>query len=195
MFSLEEALEKCDKEELLKGKIIYEDIIPYSIKEIGDCSEECKNLMNVLEGLVAEDDIKAADTEVIKLLKTYILNYANVEEILDDDVDRLIELRLIISSESPYLEMLDKLMFRIYFEKERNELFGLIQSIYDKYDWTNTFINKYSDQEKTLIFQDETERYNKKFGIIQISNENKERKEVLLQEQQEDNWILKKFGD
>jgi hypothetical protein len=175
MLSLEAALEKCQKEELLKGQIVYEDNIPYSIDEIIDCD----------------------DTGISKLLKKYIFNATNVENLQIDinDADDLIALRLMISSESSYIERLDKLMFHLYFELNKSELRGLIIEKYDKYEWTRTFMEKCSYIEKTVMFQTDDEDFDKRFSIHQcVDNDDKLRCNVNSQERIEGNWILQKFG-
>lgn len=89
------------------------------------------------------------------MLRKYIFNSLGVEElkIEDSDVEGLIELRLIASPESSYIEILDKLIFRIYLEKGKCKLKGLIYEIYEKYDWAKDMIENCQDEEKTMIFQ------------------------------------------
>lgn len=194
MFSLEEVLVKCDQEELVTGKMVYADNVPYSSEDIADNNKK-SYLLKALEGLVSQEDIENNSTDISRLLKNYIFNN-EVEhlEIQDDDVDNLIELRLIVDAESKYLERLDKLMFRIYFEKNKYELEGLIYEKCDKYDWAEKFIKNYAG-DKTIIFQENTSDYNEKFGVNQ-KNENDSGMpyDTSYQETIEPNWILQKFG-
>ena len=195
MFSLEEALAKCKQEELVEGQMVYVDNIPYSSEYINDNNE--KNcLLKALEGLISQEDNENNSTDISRLLMKYILNDNEVEglEIHDDDVDNLIELRLIVDAESKYLERLDKLMFRIYFEKNKYELEGLIYEKCDKYDWAEKFIKNYAG-DKTIIFQENTSDYNEKFGVNQkTESASKMPQDLSDQETIEPNWILQKFG-
>lgn len=196
MFSLEETFEKCKKEELLSGRIIYDDNIPYSSAEITD-NDEKSCLIKLLEGLALREENRNNNTDTSELLMKYVFDDIDAEklQIDDGDVDNLIELRLIVDAESSYLERLDKLMFRIYFESGRCELEGLIYKIYDKYDWTKSLIEKYKDKERVIIFQEKTQGYNKKFGIDQNNeNDGKMQYNIISQEKIEENWILRRFG-
>lgn len=199
MFSLEEVLVKCNQEELVKGKMVYTDKVPYSSEDITDNNEK-SYLLKALEGLVSPEDIENNSTDISKLLKKYILNNEDVEnlEIDDGDVDSLIELRLIADAKSKYLERLDKLMFRIYFESDRSdrwcELEGLIYEKCGKYDWTEQFI-KNDESDKKIIFQENTPQYNEKFGVGQKEeNDSRMSNDTSQQETIEQNWILQKFG-
>lgn len=193
MFSLEMALAQCKQEELVAGQMVYVDNIPYSSEYINDNNE--KNcLLKALEGLISQEDNENNSTDISRLLMKYILNDNEVEglEIHDDDVDNLIELRLIVDAESKYLERLDKLMFRIYFEKNKYELEGLIYEKCDKYDWAEKFIKNYAG-DKTIIFQENTPDYNEKFGVNQ-ENDSRMQHDTSYQGTIEPNWILQKFG-
>lgn len=195
MLSLNDALEKSKKEELIKGSIEYSDIIPYSMDGIANSNKKyC--LLKAIEGLATNENINC-DTKIITLLRKYVFNDLGVEElqIEDSDVNDLIELRLIASPESSYIEILDRLMFRIYLEKGKCELKGLIYMMYEKYDWAKGMMEKCQDKEKTIIFQQNLQEYNKRFGIEQKKeNDEKMQKKVKLQESTEGNWILQKFG-
>lgn len=194
MLSLEEALARCNQEELVKGKIVYADNVPYSSKYINDNSEK-SCLLKALEGLASQEDNKNSSAQISKFLMKYIFNDTEAEKVqIDDcDVDNLIELRLIADANSKYLERLDKLMFRIYFEKGRRELEGLVYEKYDRYDWAEGFIKKY-EGDKTIIFQDESSDHNEKFGINQQNENDNKSYNTSTQETIEANWILQKFG-
>lgn len=193
MLSLNEVIKKSKEEALINGIIDYNDNIPYSTEGITDSNGKyC--LLKAIEGLAIDDNTNC-NTEIFILLKKYVFNNLDAEklQIDDGDVKGLIELRLIVSPESSYIERLDKLMLRIYFEKGRCELEGLIYEIYDKYEWAKSFFVKYKDDEKYMIFQENTEVYKKKFGICE-EKDNKVPHNKMSQDKIEKDWILQKFG-
>lgn len=202
MRSLSDILDKYKKEELekleelLEGKIVYQDEIPSCEEEINNSNK--KQLMRYLQGLAAPEE--NGEFQFGSLWPKYFCDENKQIQIEDEDIDALIELRLMVSPESNYLEKLNKLMLRIYFEKEKDELSGLVQEICED-NWAQEFIKeKYSGDEykqRSVIFkQDDSEDYKKEFGSAKFNEEMESTSKENSQTQQtsQENWILENFG-
>lgn len=199
MYSLEDALKQCNKESIIDGVLEYEDSIPYSTEEI-DKNNHNHYVMKYYEGTISPEEHNEFndDISIRKVYNKYIFNADSVLgeefEIDDNDIDDLIYLKIIISKESGYLERLDKLMIRIYFEKKKIQLEGLMRSIYEKYDWAKQYIQNQKENELSLFFQESTDEYNKNFRIIENSSDEKRTETKPEENSTESNWILQKFG-
>jgi hypothetical protein len=201
MLSLEKAIEKCKREKLLEGELEYTDIIPCSVEEI---DYEKDNFIRLLEGRISSEDDANIDKEdkAASIYEKYIFNQEVDDmslEIDDQDVEDLIDLRLTLSPESKYLERWDKLMFRIYFEKDRSELKGLVLRQSAQYKWAEEMRNKYPERKSSVSVRgketdydnDNRESASEGFG----NEENKEDDKNIAKEMKtEGNWILQKFG-
>lgn len=172
MYSLNDVIKKCDLEEMISGNLVYEDYIPYHSEEM-DCTTNEYTEMRYYEGLISVEEHKEynCNTTAYSIYDKYIFNevdvFSNVFKIDDSEIDDLIYFRIMLSQESPYLEKFDQLMFRIYFEKKKEQLAGLVQNILEKYDWAKNYIEIYRQHNCSILFQSNTETYKKQFGIIE----------------------------
>ena len=107
-----------------------------------------------------------------QIYNKYIFNPVDIFNseftICDEDVDDIIYLRMAVSKDSKYLEILNKLMLRIYFEKKKIELSGLVQKIYEQYSWVKAYMDKQKENKLSLIFQDNIGNIIIYFGIKYI---------------------------
>ena len=88
-------------------------------------------------------------------------------------------------------------MIRLYFEMNEERLEGLVQQIYDEYGWAREYIEKHSGHEWSLIFRQNDEKYNEKYGIKEeqrVVEENYIINTKKTINPDEEDWILKKFG-
>ncbi len=208
MHSLDETLRICDKKSMINGILKYSDNIPYSTNDINENNYNYY-IMKYYKGSISKEEHEKFknglynNLSIGKIYNKYIFNSDNIFSteftIYDENIDDLIYLRMIISDESKYLDILNKLMIRIYFEKEKMQLAGLVQQLYEQYDWAKKYINEQKENKLSLIFQDSTDDYTKKFGICisEISSDDntyKKGSEKIEEISKENNWILQKFG-
>lgn len=205
MYSLDEALRKCDKNLMINGCLKYIDSIPYSSNEI---SKDSYNyyIMKYYEGSISAEEHEKIknDLYIGEIYNKYIFNPVDIFNseftIYDEDINDIIYLRMAVSKNSKYLEILNKLMLRIYFEKKKIQLAGLVQKLYEQYNWVKEYINKQKENKLSLIFQDNIDEYNKYFGIdisrtAKYDDDNtKDSIEKTEEISKENNWILQKFG-
>lgn len=204
MNSLNDVLEKCVEEPLMDGILTYRDHVPSSGDHI-DKNSHNYYVMKCYEGLMSAEEFEKnksdAPAEVERLYSKYIFQTADVWNgdfaICDNDIEDLIYIRMMASPESIHLERLNKLMIRIYFEKKKTELEGLVQHIY-KNDWAKEYIQAQKENELSLIFQEGTDEYNAKFGIGEELDEESSDEEAKGAAEEgisaEDDWILQKYG-
>lgn len=205
MYSLDYVLEHCDKESLIKGTLAYTGNIPYSGDDI-NMNHHNHHVMKCYEGLMSVEEFEKnksdTPTDIEQLYSKYIFQTGDVLNgdfvICDHDIDNLIYIRMIASQESGHLERLDKLMLRIYFEKAKEELIGVVCYIYEKYDWAKQYIWAQKENEFSRIFQDGTDEYNANFGMREESDEkpsSEKTKGAKAEEPSaEKDWILQKYG-
>ena len=142
-YNLEDIIKKCDVEKLIEGELCYKDNLPYDLSEI-DKDNDNFIKMRYLEGLITEEEHTKynSDEDFYKIYQSYVFNDTDVLydefEIKDEDKDNLIISRMLLDSCSEYMERFNKIMFRLYFEKRENRLEGLVQNIYDNYDWAKS---------------------------------------------------------
>lgn len=205
MYSLDEILRICDKKSMINGNLKYIDNIPYTTNDIGENNYNYY-IMKYYEGSISVEEHEKIKNNLYigQIYNKYIFNPVDIFNseftICDEDVDDIIYLRMAVSKDSKYLEILNKLMLRIYFEKKKIELSGLVQKIYEQYSWVKAYMDKQKENKLSLIFQDNIEEYNQYFGIdiskigIQDNANPKNFIEKTEKISKENNWILQKFG-
>lgn len=201
-YNLENIIKKCDVKKLIEGELCYKDNLPYDLSEI-DKDNDNFIKMRYLEGLITEEEHTKynSDEDFYKIYQSYVFNDTDVLsdefEIKDEDKDNLIISRMLLDSCSEYMERFNKIMFRLYFEKGENRLKGLVQNIYDNYDWAKSYIDTHSDNELGLIFRPNDKNYNEIYGIKEAIEEVEESNEVKTCSNStfdEYDWIQINFG-
>jgi len=202
-----------NRDSIFKNRLEYKDNIPYSIEKINKESNKNYIVMKCFLGSVSKEehlDMDSNESKVYKLYKKYIFESPSWEnvEILNEDIEDLIFLRMILSKGNEYLEKIDQLLLRIYFESKnehRKELLGLVFSIRKKYEWAEKYIEAHKsskledkeDKEDYLIFCPENEEYNKYYGCL---SQEQEKKTNQFNEKEDDNktiknnWIMENYG-
>lgn len=206
--SLEDIIKKSETASIIDGVLRFEDFIPYESEEI-DQNNEKYNMMRYLEGLMTEDEHRDifADTSndcdvVHSIYNKYIFNDSDIFligfTIDDEDIDNIIICRMLLSSDSPHVERFDQLVLRIFFEREETRLAGLVKNLIgEKYAWAESYIKEHSEHKRSFIYQNNTEKYNKLFGIDEKFDEVKNNDNCtkkIKEEFDNDDWILQKFG-
>lgn len=199
-YNLEDIIKKCDVKRLIEGELCYKDNLPYESSDIGKDNENYIK-MKYLEGSITKEEHMGytSDEEFYEIYKNYIFNEddAFTMKLKKEDKDKLIIYRMLLDSCSEYMERFNKIMFRLYFEKEENRLEGLVQNIYDNYDWAKSYIDTHSDNELGLIFRPNDKNYNEIYGIKEAIEEVEESNEVKTCSNStfdEYDWIQINFG-
>ena len=202
-YNLEDIIKKCDVEKLIEGELSYEDNLPYKSSDIGKDNENYIK-MKYLEGSITKEEHMGytSDEEFYEIYQNYIFNEDDVfaMDLKEEDKDKLIIYRMLLNENSLYKERFNQIMIRLYFEmNEENEerLKGLVQQIYDEYGWAKEYIEKYSGHEWSLIFRQNDEKYNEKYGIKEEQRVVEENNIINIKKNinpDEEDWILKKFG-
>ena len=202
-YNLEDIIKKCDVEKLIEGELSYKDNLPYESSDIGKDNENYIK-MKYLEGSITKEEHMGytSDEEFYEIYQNYIFNEDDVfaMDLKEEDKDKLIIYRMLLNENSLYKERFNQIMIRLYFEmNEENEerLKGLVQQIYDEYGWAKEYIEKYSGHEWSLIFRQNDEKYNEKYGIKEEQRVVEENNIINIKKNinpDEEDWILKKFG-
>ena len=202
-YNLENIIKKCDVEKLIEGELSYKDNLPYESSDIGKDNENYIK-MKYLEGSITKEEHMGytSDEEFYEIYQNYIFNEDDVfaMDLKEEDKDKLIIYRMLLNENSLYKERFNQIMIRLYFEmNEENEerLKGLVQQIYDEYGWAKEYIEKYSGHEWSLIFRQNDEKYNEKYGIKEEQRVVEENNIINIKKNinpDEEDWILKKFG-
>lgn len=199
-YNLEDIIKKCDVEKLIEGELCYEDNFPY---ESSDIDKDNGNYikMKYLEGSITGEEHQGynSNEEFYEIYKNYIFNEddAFTMELKEEDKDKLIIYRMLLNENSLYKERFNQIMIRLYFEMNEERLEGLVQQIYDEYGWAREYIEKHSGHEWSLIFRQNDEKYNEKYGIKEeqrVVEENYIINTKKTINPDEEDWILKKFG-
>lgn len=204
MYSLEDALKKCDVKSLFKGILKYSDSIPVVIDEI---DKDCNNytIMRYINGTIDDTEHETASDNI---KQTYIWNFYN-EYIFTDsswldiciqenDIDNLISLRMILDENSKYIEKFDQLALRIFFEKKKKKILGLVMNICkrEEYAWIANYISNYSDEECDLILYPDNAKYNCNYGCTGLKEDCKNaEEEKVITAVSDNNWIKNKYGE
>ena len=199
-YNLEDIIKKCDVEKLIEGELSYEDNLPYESSDIGKDNENYIK-MKYLEGSITKEEHMGytSDEEFYEIYKNYIFNEddAFTMKLKEEDKDKLIIYRMLLNENSLYKERFNQIMIRLYFEMDEERLKGLVQQIYDEYGWAKEYIEKHSGHEWSLIFRQNDEKYNEKYGIKEeqrVAEENYIINTKKTINPDEEDWILKKFG-
>lgn len=199
-YNLEDIIKKCDVEKLIEGELSYKDNLPYESSDIGKDNENYIK-MKYLEGSITGEEHQGynSNEEFYEIYKNYIFNEddAFTMELKEEDKDKLIIYRMLLNENSLYKERFNQIMIRLYFEMNEERLEGLVQQIYDEYGWAREYIEKHSGHEWSLIFRQNDEKYNEKYGIKEeqrVVEENYIINTKKTINPDEEDWILKKFG-
>lgn len=199
-YNLEDIIKKCDVEKLIEGELSYEDNLPYESSDIGKDNENYIK-MKYLEGSITKEEHMGytSDEEFYEIYKNYIFNEddAFTMKLKEEDKDKLIIYRMLLNENSLYKERFNQIMIRLYFEMDEERLKGLVQQIYDEYGWAKEYIEKHSGHEWSLIFRQNDEKYNEKYGIKEEQRVVEENNIINIKKNinlGEEDWILKKFG-
>lgn len=179
--SLDDIIKECNSVALIDGKICYEEKLPDSSEDVNAMNNHYVN-MRYCEGLVLkEEHCNYSSNELgYQLYEKYIFNdedvFSDKFEINKDDIEHIINFRMLISQESPHLERFNLLMIRIYFEYREKRLTGLVQNILQskEYDWVRNYIQSHPEEQHCLIFQRKTTEYNKLYGLKEEVDDTKE---------------------
>lgn len=199
-YNLEDIIKKCDVEKLIEGELCYEDNFPY---ESSDIDKDNGNYikMKYLEGSITGEEHQGynSNEEFYEIYQNYIFNEDDVfaMDLKEEDKDKLIIYRMLLNENSLYKERFNQIMIRLYFEMNEERLKGLVQQIYDEYGWAKEYIEKHSEHEWSLIFRQNDEKYNEKYGIKEeqrVVEENYIINTKKTINPDEEDWILKKFG-
>lgn len=199
-YNLEDIIKKCDVKRLIEGELSYKDNLPYESSDIGKDNENYIK-MKYLEGSITKEEHMGytSDEEFYEIYKNYIFNEddAFTMELKKEDKDKLIIYRMLLDKQSTHKEKFNQIMIRLYFEMNEERLEGLVQQIYDEYGWAKEYIEKHSGHEWSLIFRQNDEKYNEKYGIKEeqrVAEENYIINTKKTINPDEEDWILKKFG-
>ena len=199
-YNLEDIIKKCDVEKLIEGELSYKDNLPYESSDIGKDNENYIK-MKYLEGSITGEEHQGynSNEEFYEIYKNYIFNEddAFTMELKEEDKDKLFIYRMLLNENSLYKERFNQIMIRLYFEMNEERLEGLVQQIYDEYGWAREYIEKHSGHEWSLIFRQNDEKYNEKYGIKEeqrVVEENYIINTKKTINPDEEDWILKKFG-
>ena len=199
-YNLEDIIKKCDVKRLIEGELSYKDNLPYESSDIGKDNENYIK-MKYLEGSITKEEHMGytSDEEFYEIYKNYIFNEddAFTMKLKEEDKDKLIIYRMLLNENSLYKERFNQIMIRLYFEMDEERLKGLVQQIYDEYGWAKEYIEKHSGHEWSLIFRQNDEKYNEKYGIKEEQRVVEENNIINIKKNinlGEEDWILKKFG-
>ena len=199
-YNLEDIIKKCDVKRLIEGELSYKDNLPYESSDIGKDNENYIK-MKYLEGSITKEEHMGytSDEEFYEIYKNYIFNEddAFTMELKKEDKDKLIIYRMLLDKQSTHKQKFNQIMIRLYFEMNEERLEGLVQQIYDEYGWAKEYIEKHSGHEWSLIFRQNDEKYNEKYGIKEeqrVAEENYIINTKKTINPDEEDWILKKFG-
>lgn len=199
-YNLEDIIKKCDVEKLIEGELSYKDNLPYESSDIGKDNENYIK-MKYLEGSITKEEHMGytSDEEFYEIYQNYIFNEDDVfaMDLKEEDKDKLIIYRMLLNENSLYKERFNQIMIRLYFEMDEERLKGLVQQIYDEYGWAKEYIEKHSGHEWSLIFRQNDEKYNEKYGIKEEQRVVEENNIINIKKNinlGEEDWILKKFG-
>lgn len=203
-------------EALIRGELKYGDSSPVQSGEIDERNKKYIKL-RYFEGTItkAEHDkykYTGEMTEECRIYDQYIFSCKDMKKLFDEsaelkegEINKIIDLRLVLSEESVYKEKFDQLIFCIFCQKpessERKKLRGIAGYIYTKYSWAREFIaEKFagdSYEALPLAFRKDDKRNNAAYGIDESIEEIVEENDTgcVCGKNEVPEWLLKKFGE
>lgn len=207
MKEIKEAIQDTDIRSIIAGKLHYTDYVPENSVEVSEV--KLKNIvMRYFEGSITPEEHREqfgqGHSDYYDIYDQYIFNSGDTFLVdfsgwTEEKIKWLIDLRMMLSEESIYIEKFEKLILVLYCQKKDERLRGLAKTLCKKYDWAREYVRSRNIQDEYLLLQKENnDKYKKSRGIYEDCEkecylDGRNISELIDVEMPSD-WIMQKYG-